>query len=623
MVKSKFVPFENVSFTDGFWKDRYLLNKNVSVENVKKRFEETGRFDALRFNFLKNGRRPHVFFDSDVAKWMEAVAYLYEKDPASMTENIALCEELIECMEKAQRPDGYLNSAHQQLTPETIFQKRNDHELYCAGHLIEAAVAYHIATGRDRFLKIMERYCDCIEKAFITEKTAEFTTPGHEEIELALIKLYRHTNNDKYLDMARFFLENRGKAANDLAYPEENKEYRQDDVDIYNLEYAKGHCVRALYYYCGIADLAAETGDRRLVRNLRSVFEDITERKMYVTGGVGSTYRSESFTSPYDLPNFSAYAESCAAIAMVFFAVRMRNQDMNARYGHTVERVLFNSALSSTSLDGRSFFYVNPLELDLEDYGRESAVSPKNREVLPIKERLEVFNCSCCPPNINRFFAELGSYLCLSENGHLTLEQYIPADITTELGILSVRGDYAGKGKITLSSENYMSDTLAVRLPEWCTELDATADGKDIPYKKADGYIYFTVGNRFEISLDFHIRPYFIATNPLVRANVGRVALARGPVVYCLEGVDNGDHLNRISVDPADVVKAVVGDSSFCGLPTVTLPAYRDDDKSGLYFAVDSDSQSVSGIVAKFIPYFAFANRGPNDMQVWVRRAVR
>lgn len=623
MIKSKFVPFENVSFTDGFWKDRYLLNKNVSVENVKKRFEETGRFDALRFNFLKNGRRPHVFFDSDVAKWMEAVAYLYEKDPTSMTENIALCEELIECMEKAQRPDGYLNSAHQQLTPETIFQKRNDHELYCAGHLIEAAVAYHIATGRDRFLKIMERYCDCIEKAFITEKTAEFTTPGHEEIELALIKLYRHTNNDKYLDMARFFLENRGKAANDLAYPEENKEYRQDDVDIYNLEYAKGHCVRALYYYCGIADLAAETGDRRLVRNLRSVFEDITERKMYVTGGVGSTHRSESFTSPYDLPNFSAYAESCAAIAMVFFAVRMRNQDMNARYGHTVERVLFNSALSSTSLDGRSFFYVNPLELDLEDYGRESAVSPKNREALPIKERLEVFNCSCCPPNINRFFAELGSYLCLSENGHLTLEQYIPADITTELGILSVRGDYAGKGKITLSSENYMSDTLAVRLPEWCTELDATADGADIPYKKADGYIYFTVGNRFEISLDFHIRPYFIATNPLVRANVGRVALARGPVVYCLEGVDNGDHLNRISVDPADVVKAVVGDSSFCGLPTVALPAYRDDDKSGLYFAVDTDSQSVSGIVAKFIPYFAFANRGPNDMQVWVRRAVR
>ena len=623
MIKSKFVPFENVSFTDGFWKDRYLLNKNVSVENVKKRFEETGRFDALRFNFLKNGRRPHVFFDSDVAKWMEAVAYLYEKDPASMTENIALCEELIECMEKAQRPDGYLNSAHQQLTPETIFQKRNDHELYCAGHLIEAAVAYHIATGRDRFLKIMERYCDCIEKAFITEKTAEFTTPGHEEIELALIKLYRHTNNDKYLDMARFFLENRGKAANDLAYPEENKEYRQDDVDIYNLEYAKGHCVRALYYYCGIADLAAETGDLRLVRNLRSVFEDITERKMYVTGGVGSTYRGESFTSPYDLPNFSAYAESCAAIAMVFFAVRMRNQDMNARYGHTVERVLFNSALSSTSLDGRSFFYVNPLELNLEDYGRESAASPKNREVLPIKERLEVFNCSCCPPNINRFFAELGSYLCLSENGHLTLEQYIPADITTELGILSVSGDYAGKGKITLSSENYMSDTLAVRLPEWCTELDATADGKDIPYKKADGYIYFTVGNRFEISLDFHIRPYFIATNPLVRANVGRVALARGPVVYCLEGVDNGDHLNRISVDPADVVKAVVGDSSFCGLPTVTLPAYRDDDKSGLYFAVDTGSQSVSDIVAKFIPYFAFANRGPNDMQVWVRRAVR
>lgn len=189
MKKSSFVSFRDVELGDGFWHDRYDLNKRVSVKNVRERFEETGRFDALRFNFLKTGRRPHVFFDSDAAKWMEAVAYLYEKDPVGTADDIALCEELIDCMERAQRPGGYLNSTHQQITPETIFMNRNDHELYCAGHLIEAAVAYHRATGRDRFLRIMERYCDCIGRAFITEKTAAFTTPGHEEIELALIKL--------------------------------------------------------------------------------------------------------------------------------------------------------------------------------------------------------------------------------------------------------------------------------------------------------------------------------------------------------------------------------------------------------------------------------------------------
>lgn len=321
MKKSSFVSFRDVELGDGFWHDRYDLNKRVSVKNVRERFEETGRFDALRFNFLKTGRRPHVFFDSDAAKWMEAVAYLYEKDPVGTADDIALCEELIDCMERAQRPGGYLNSTHQQITPETIFMNRNDHELYCAGHLIEAAVAYHRATGRDRFLRIMERYCDCIGRAFITEKTAAFTTPGHEEIELALIKLYRHTGERKYLEMARFFLENRAKAENEKHPPDGNPKYFQDDADIYNLKEANGHCVRALYLYCGIADLAAETGDGRLTENLRSVFSDITLRKMYITGGVGSTYRGESFTVPYDLPNFTAYTESCAAIAMVLFAV--------------------------------------------------------------------------------------------------------------------------------------------------------------------------------------------------------------------------------------------------------------------------------------------------------------
>ena len=232
MDTATFIPFEQTELTDGFWLDRYELNRRVSIENVRRRFEDSGRFDAMRFNFLKNGRRPHIFFDSDVAKWMEAVAYLAVKDPEGMQEHLALCEQLIACMEAAQRPDGYLNSTHQQLMPEQIFRVRGNHELYCAGHLIEAAIAYHRATGRDRFLKIMERYCECIRRAFITERTAAFTTPGHEEIELALIALYRHTGNATYLDMARFFLTERGLASNDADVYVGNRPGTQDDTDI-------------------------------------------------------------------------------------------------------------------------------------------------------------------------------------------------------------------------------------------------------------------------------------------------------------------------------------------------------------------------------------------------------
>ena len=403
-----FVPFRSVTLTDGFWKDRFDLNKNVSLSNVRKRFEESGRFDALRFNYAQTGKKPHFFYDSDVAKWMEAVAYLMEQDPDGMREHEALCEELIDCMERAQREDGYLNSEHQQIDPHLIFQNRDRHELYCAGHLIEAAIAYHKATGKDRFLKIMERYCDLIERVFLVEGSAEFMTPGHEEIELALIKLYRHTKKEKYLRLARFFLEMRGNNEKDKPIYEDNLFGSQDDTDIRHLESANGHCVRALYLYSGIADLAAETDDALLFENLEKVFSDITNGKMYITGGVGSTPTTESFTIPYDLPNRTAYTESCCAVAMMMFASRMRKLSKQAKYGHLSERVLYNAMLSSTSLDGKSFFYENPLEIALEEYGREVAVPKRQHARLPITERLEVFGCSCCPPNINRFFAHLG-----------------------------------------------------------------------------------------------------------------------------------------------------------------------------------------------------------------------
>ena len=618
MIKPvEFIPFQSITLIDGFWKNRSDLNKNVSLSNVRKRFEESGRFDALRFNYTTTGKKPHFFFDSDVAKWIEAVAYLIEQDPKAMREHEALCEELIDCMERAQRDDGYLNSEHQQVSPHLIFRNRDRHELYCAGHLIEAAIAYHKATGRDRFLKIMERYCDLIERVFLVEDSAGFLTPGHEEIELALIKLYKHTQNEKYLKMARFFLEMRGNNEKDIPIYEGNLFGAQDDVDIRHLKAANGHCVRALYLYSGVADLAIETDDDLLFENLGKVFADITERKMYITGGVGSTPTTESFTVPYDLPNRTAYTESCCAVAMIMFASRMRRLSKQAKYGHLCERVLYNAMLSSTSLDGKSFFYENPLEIALEEYGREVAVPQRQRQRLPITQRLEVFGCSCCPPNINRFFAHLGDYICVDEGDSLCIEQYISAELNTPYGKIIITEDYAREGKVHIESRDYTAGKLSLRLPEWCKSLRATLGGKSISPEICNGYAYFTVGQDFSLDLDFGISLYFVSANPLVRENVGRVALMRGPVVYCIEGVDNGERLNRIEIS-IDSLSEAVQALDFHGLYSVTLPAYRLQASDALYF--EASENALEPVSVKCIPYFAFANRKESDMLVWMRR---
>lgn len=326
MKKEKFVPFFEVSLKDGFWRDRYMRNKDVSIAAVKARFEESARFDALRFNYLKNGKAPHFFFDSDAAKWIEAVAYLLKTHRAELAKEEAFIDELVDCMEKAQREDGYLNSYFQQLEPNHIYSDRNKHELYCTGHLIEAAVAYEQATGKGKFVRIMEKNCECIERAFFTEKTAKFQTPGHEEIELALFKLWAHTGKEKYRRMAEDFLTLRGANEKDLPiYGEKSERGAQDDVPVYGLKEANGHAVRAVYLYCAVADMARERDDGELKKALDAVWTDITERKMYITGGIGSTRVTESFTVAYDLPNLTAYSESCGAIGFCLFAAYAPN----------------------------------------------------------------------------------------------------------------------------------------------------------------------------------------------------------------------------------------------------------------------------------------------------------
>ncbi|MBQ8344762.1 MAG: glycoside hydrolase family 127 protein [Clostridia bacterium] len=618
MKKTDFVSFRQIDWKDGFWKNRCELNQTVSVQNVQKRFEETARFDAVRFNYLKNGKKLHIFYDSDAAKWIESVAYLLQKDRARFASEEAFVDELVDCMERAQREDGYLNSFHQQITPMDIFQIRGNHELYCLGHMIEAAVEYDRATGKGTLLAIVERYCDYVERVFLLEKSAAFETPGHEEIELALFKLYRYTGKEKYRTMAEHFLNRRG-CKEDEQLIHNNREYAQDDHPIREFTEANGHSVRALYLYSGMADMAYETGDAEIKAALDRLWEDMVTRKMYITGGVGSTYRGESFTVAYDLPNHTAYSESCCAIAFLMLAARMRRLERNARYGHLVERVLYNSLLSSSTLDGKGFFYENPLEIALEERDREVANEPSKRERLPITTRLEVFRCSCCPPNITRAFARLGDWICYDEDGYACVEQWMASEVQSAYGTLTLEGELAKTGVMTVSCENYKADRIMIRIPEWCRRMTVTSDGNEVSYERDEvGYAVVSVGASFRLTFDFHIAPTFVSANPKVRADVGRMALTYGPVVYCLEGVDNGSRLNRLSVSP-DAVRSAKLYEDFHGLLSVELEGFCDKDQTALYF--DAAEAELLPKQLKFIPYFSFANRGETDMLVWVRRA--
>ena len=300
MKRYQAVPFQQVTLDQGFWQDRQQINRDVSIWNVYKRFQETGRFDALSCDWREGmPNKPHVFWDSDVAKWMEAAAFLLERKPDPQLE--AAVDELVDRIADNQGADGYFNTYFTVCEPEARFTRRTDHELYCAGHLFEAAVAYARATGKEKFLGLMRRYADYIERVFKDEGSAAFVTPGHEEIELALVKLYRHTGEKRYLELSRWFVEKRGRHEEGL-YEMFSSKHAQDHLPVRRMETAEGHCVRALYLYSAMADLAYEYQDEEMLEACRRIFLNIVRRRMYVTGGVGSTAYGEAFTVDYGLP---------------------------------------------------------------------------------------------------------------------------------------------------------------------------------------------------------------------------------------------------------------------------------------------------------------------------------
>ncbi len=599
----KNIECKNIKINGGFWKAKQDMVNDITLKSVYERFKETHRFDALDCNWKEGDpNMPHVFWDSDIAKWIESVgynAYFYEN-----AELIKIVDEAVEKIIENRDENGYFNS-HFLVTGER-FTDRSEHELYCAGHLMEAAVAYYKATGKRELLDAMCKYADYIEKVFVKEQSAAFTTPGHPEIELALVKLYEATGEKRYLELSKFFIDNHGANDKDKElYRGCNLLYNQDDKPLRERDTVDGHCVRALYLLAGAADIAYLYGDNELFEAVERCFENLVNKRMYITGATGSTCHGESFTIDYDLPNRDAYAETCAAISLAFFANRMIRLNTDSKYADAVERVMYNGAISGISMDGKGFFYENPLEIDV-DFNEVHPCTDGGRRY-PITQRKEVFDCSCCPPNVTRFIQGIGEYMYSYTDDTLLVHQYVESQMTFENTKVTQKTAYPSDGEVIITLKNNKKDYVALRIPSWCKEFTVNK-----AYNLNKGYIYIKASENDEIKINFNMPVSFISTNKKVHTNSGRVAVMRGPVVYCLEGIDNGKDLSGLKVDVKGETQLVEGQFL---VPDIIARGFKEPENDSLYFEATDEYIETT---LKFIPYYAYANRGETDMIVWV-----
>ncbi|MHC1772331.1 MAG: glycoside hydrolase family 127 protein [Flexilinea sp.] len=576
-----------------------------------------------------------VFQDSDVYKWLETVAYCIENGSGVQYEEIA--DGVIDLLARAQQPDGYLNTYFTIQKPESRFTNLIEgHELYCAGHLIEAATAYYEATGKDKLLHIAQRFADLIAEKFGPDDGQIKGYPGHQEIELALIRLYRCTGQRKYLAIARYFIDERGSEPNyflreiethdrpeffpefadyDLSYSQSHKPPRSQRT-------AEGHAVRCMYMCSAMADLASEYCDKELEEACLSIWENVTNKRMYLTGGIGSSGHLERFTVDYDLPNESANAETCASIGLAMFGRRMAVLEDDAKYYDVVERELFNTVLAGMSLDGKSYFYVNPLEVWPSVCKEHTSM----QHVKPVRQRW--FSVACCPPNIARTLASLGQYIFSEKDGLLYINTYISASIDTYVNgttaSVVMDTDIFDKGivKIEVNLQNRGELPVMLRIPAYVNDPVIYLNDEEIRTEKKNGYIKLIcsgIGLQI-IRCDFHISPRFVAANTEVREDVGKIALMLGPCVYCLEEVDNGDLLSAVYVSPDSSIRKS-SSLSPVDMPELNYAGHRISRRgTDLYSEPQFD---ISPVKLKAVPYCIWGNRGEGEMLVWQKVMFR
>ena len=624
----KDVPLTAVKFVGGFWGARQATDVAVTIAHEIKQCELTNRIKnfelaAAALKGAKDGRfaTSYAFDDSDVYKVIEAASYALQLKPdPALT---AKLDEWIAKIAAAQEPDGYLYTARTinpakplgMSGPQRWVKLQDSHELYNLGHLYEAAVAHKQATGKDNLLSVAVKSADFIRKTFGPAPGQEKRVPGHEEIELGLVKLYRLTGKQDYLDLARFFIEQRGNAAGHKLYGE----YNQDHKPILEQTEAVGHAVRAAYLYSGVTDVAALTGDKRYLIPLDRIWEDIVTRKLYLTGGIGAAGGIEGFGPAYDLPNATGYAETCATIAYALWNYRMFRTYGDGKYMDMFERASLNAFLSGSGLSGDLFFYPNPL-------------SSLGQHV-----RTPWFNCACCPPNVARFIAEMSGFAYCVEGGAVYVNLYASgtAAVETTAGKIAFEQTteypWSGDVKIKIAPDKPGSWTLLLRVPGWAQGHPVPGDlytyagetkekpvlkvnGKDFPYEIRKGYAAVTrswkAGDAVELALPMAIRR--VLANPKIKDDVGRAAIERGPLVYCAEWKDNGGGSSNLVLEDAATLTAAAQPSTLGGITMISGTATALKQKGA---AVVSEPRPLV-----LIPYFAWAHRGKGEMAVWLAR---
>lgn len=568
-----------------------------------------------------------VFQDSDFSKWIEAVGYSLTQHPDPELEKIA--DGAIDLVCAAQQEDGYLDTYYIINGRDKSFTNlRDHHELYCFGHLLEGAVAYYEATGKDKLLNAARRFADYIEGCFGPQEEKCKGYPGHEIAEMALVRLYEATGEEKYLKLSRFFIDERGRQPYYFDREEHNDrdgkdaftryQYYQSHLPVREQEEAVGHAVRAVYLYSGMADVARLTRDESLYQACRRLWESIVKEKMYVTAGIGGTHIGEAFSFPYDLPDDTAYAETCASIGLAFFARRMLEISPEAEYANVMERALYNGILSGMALDGKSFFYVNPLSVDPQACRRDE----RKFHVKPVRQKW--FGCACCPPNLARLVSSVGSYAFSENEDTLFVHLYMGAELKKQTGAgtaqIEIESGFPWEGDVRIRVRAQGSGlVLALRIPDWCGEYALTGCDPSQREEK-NGYLYIRKQWEGEelITLTFPMEVRLMAANTSVREDVGKAALMRGPLVFALEEADNGKGLHLLSLDPEGTPR--VDSAQICGVSTrtVTMPGFRrKEEGGGLYHVWRRPEYEKAEL--KFIPYYMWANRGENEMQVWVK----
>ncbi|MDZ7319431.1 MAG: glycoside hydrolase family 127 protein [candidate division KSB1 bacterium] len=618
------VPFTDVQITDDFWHPRMETNRIVTIPYDFKKCEETGRID----NFAKAGGLMEGEFvgirynDSDVYKVIEGAAYSLRLHPDTLLEQYL--DELIAKIAAAQEDDGYLYTArtiNPAKPPRNAGSERwsymiHSHELYNVGHMYEAAVAYYQATGKKSLLDVAIKNANLIDSVFGPGK--KHNPPGHQEIEIGLAKLYRVTGDERYLKLAKFFLDQRGRYIGRKPYDEYlGAEYTQDHKPVVEQDEAVGHAVRAGYMYSGMADVAALTGDEKYITAIDRIWDNVVSKKIYITGGIGARSEGEAFGDNYELPNLEAYNETCAAIANMFWNHRLFLLHGDAKYIDVLERTLYNGFLSGVGMNGNEFFYPNPLESD----GRH--------------QRSPWFDCACCPVNVVRFLPSLPGYVYAQKDDDLYINLFMSSQATIKMEDntiqLTQRTGYPWDGKITISVNPDKEDdfVIRVRIPGWAQGSPLPSDlyryvnaieekaalkvnGQTVAMQLDHGFVAiertWKKGDVIELDLPMPIRK--VVAHDSVKADAGKLALERGPIVYCAEWIDNGGHVLNLMVPKDAELRAEHRPDLLNGVTVLR----------GQALALSSSAVGVQKRAQEFvaIPYYAWAHRGAGEMVVWL-----